>query len=131
MRSREIVTTATFVAAVLALLLTGPAGAIDPSIREATLKAGQELKVTTDCETHDEVVIMVKNTGDGPCSAWVEGLKNGKPLSDEDFGTRAERTLVVEKNYKKIKGFDCITDEVVVHLTEGMAEIRVSQVTYE
>jgi len=50
---------------------------------------------------------------------------------EEEFASFSGRTVEIQNNYKKIVGFDCVMEEFVVHMDEGKADIRVSQVSYE
>jgi len=119
----------------LAILITGMsmslASSSEPGYREASLETGQELRVTTDCEANDEVAVSIQNRGDGACKCSMEAFKNGERLSDNEFASFAGSTFEVQKNYKKIVGFDCVMDEFVVRIDEGKADIRVSQISYE
>jgi len=122
------------VAAMLALFVLMSASLVtssDPFVQDAFLEAGQELRVATDCETHEEVAVSIQNRSDGACRCSFTAFRNGEELAEEEFASFSGRTVEIQKNYKKIVGFDCVMEEFVVHMDEGKADIRVSQVSYE
>lgn len=121
-------------AALLVVLIgmpAGPAGSAEPTAKDATLETDQSLRVVTDCESFDEVYMSIQNRGEGPCRCTVEAFRNGDKIPDEEFASFAGSSFEVGKNIKKIVGFDCIMDEFVVHMVEGKADIRVTQVSFE
>jgi hypothetical protein len=117
---------------VVSMLAMGvPVESSEPDAQEATLEAGQELRVATDCTTHNEVSLSIQNRGEGLCEASVAAFKDGEQLSEQEFASFAGSTFEVERNRKNIVGFDCAMDEFVVSFVVGKAEVRVTQVYFE
>lgn len=110
----------------------------DPVTTERVLSAGEEVRVSVDCQSIKYINIRLENLMDSESVCWRTSFFQGKERSEREIGPLRFRTIKLKKKEmdktkdvrfdRKTITLDCKnTDEVLIHVDKGKVLVKVTQ----